>query len=710
MHYRTLLLGNLAMFRSVWKPLLAVNLAATIFTSAFLLFQVQPIISKYILPWFGGSPAVWTTCMVFFQCVLFGGYLYAHALSKLRSVTAQMLVHVALLLVALSLLPITPDDAWKPNSAEQPTWHILCLLAVSVGLPFFMLATTGPLIQAWFSRTLTGQSPYRLYALSNVGSLAALLTYPFWVEPALDLDQQAGWWSTGFVAFAILCAVAAIVVSLVTRGGTRTASEPATPQATAAAPPQLQHALAWLGFAAFASFMLLATTNHVCQDVAVIPFLWVVPLALYLLSFIIAFDHPRWYLRRMFALSAVGLLCAVALVDQLITTGSGVAFSFVQEVSLYFAALFAVCMVCHGELARLKPHPQHLTFYYLVISAGGAIGGLFVSLLAPVLFHTYLEWKIGLLVGVVLASLVAMAAYEQLRPAQLRRMAMFAPLLLLLFVGINCAPAILGTHNGIVDVQTRSFYGTANVVERDVADPAQHKMLMYSGRIVHGVQFAAAEKRDQPNAYFGPQSGVGRIFTLLQNQPNARVGVIGLGAGTMAAYCQPGQYFRFYEVNPRMQELAEEYFSYLSDCKGICDVVMGDGRLSLEREAPQQFDLLVLDAFSGDAVPTHLLTREAMDAYLRHLTPNGSLAFNISNRYLNLVPVVKRLAEHGGFTALHVSSKGDSAAWQFPAEWMLLVRDEPTLAALKPYAHDDAEDKQFALWTDHYSNLFEILK
>ena len=693
---------------STLRRLLAINFAATILTSAFLLFQVQPIISKYILPWFGGSPAVWTTCMVFFQCVLFGGYAYAHLLERIPNSKVQMAIHLLLIGLAFALLPITPEAAWKPTADEQPTWRILCLLAVSVGLPYFVLSTTGPLIQTWFSRAFVGQSPYRLYALSNVGSLAALLSYPFLVEPAFDLDAQAGWWAVGFALFALLGGVAAITTALFAKpkadANTTSVTEPFTP-------PTWGDRLLWLGLPAFASMMLLATTNHVCQDVAVIPFLWVLPLSLYLLSFIICFDHERWYWRRAYALAAVFLLCGVAAVDQLITTGSGVAFSFSQELTLYFLALFAICMVCHGELARLKPHPRYLTEFYLLISAGGALGGLFVSLVAPLVFKTFFEWKIGLVLGTVIAAVVALIAAGKFSAAQRRRLLLFAPLLLLIFVGINCAPALLRQEHEPIEVQTRSFYGTANVLERDVDDPDQHKFLMYSGRIVHGVQFAKPDKRNQPNAYFGPQSGVGRMFGRVANKPEARVGVIGLGAGTMAAYSHPGQYFRFYEINPEMQKLAERYFTYLKDCRGKYDVILGDGRLSLEREPPQQFDLLVLDAFSGDAVPAHLLTSEAMDIYLKHLKPNGELAFNISNRYLNLVPVIQRLADHGRFTALHISSPGNPEQGQFPAEWMILSRDPATLAALKPFAHAGTQvDPQFALWTDHHSNLFEILK
>jgi hypothetical protein len=689
------------------KRLLAWNFAATILTSAFLLFQVQPIISKRILPWFGGSPAVWTTCTVFFQCVLVVGYAYAHALQRLPSRKAQMAVHLLLIVLSVGLLPISPDQTWKPIADELPTWRILCLLAVSVGAPFFVLSTTGPLVQTWFSRAFVGRSPYRLYALSNVGSFAALVTYPFIVEPALDLNTQSQWWSIGFCLFIAMSAAAAIAVALLpARDSTNQAVSQLIPS------PPFGFRFLWLALPAFASMMLLATTNHICQDVAVIPFLWILPLGLYLLSFIIAFDAEHWYLRRTYAAAALALLVAAAVIDHLATTGSVIGFSFVQELLVYNVGLFAICMVCHGELARLKPHPRHLTSYYLTVSLGGALGGLFVSLVAPILFTTYFEWQLGLIGGGLLAGLVLLISQGSVSPVRQRRMAIAATLLFVAFAGINCVPQSQVTvGGGKVVVTTRSFYGTANVLERFIDNPQQHQFQLVSGRIVHGVQFVKPEKRLLPTAYYGKHAGVGRVLDRLATTPDTKIGAIGLGIGTIATYCTPQQSIRFFEINPEVKRLAERYFSYLQDCRGQHEVVLGDGRLSLEREAPQNFDLLVIDAFSGDAIPTHLLTREAMDIYRKHLSQNGELAFNISNRYLDLVPVVEQLAQYAGFTALHIASPGDEANGVFAANWMILSRSADTLAALRPFASGQVSDKsQVALWTDDHSNLFEILK
>jgi hypothetical protein len=692
------------MNKTLSTRLLLVNYALTTLLSALLLFQVQPIISKYILPWFGGSPAVWTTSMVFFQTLLFAGYAYAHVLVEYLRPRWQAAVHVALLAVAVAMLPIVPDVRWKLGAESAPTWRILCLLTVSVGLPYFALSATGPLVQAWFSRTLADRSPYRLYALSNVGSLVGLLGYPFFVEPRFALARQTWLWAVGFAVFAALCALAALCAGWARRPATYDDSPETRGLATR---PTWQNRALWLALPALASLMLLATTNHVCQDVAVIPFLWVAPLSLYLLSFIICFDHPRWYRRREFAIATLVTLAGVMLVDQLITTGSGVAFSFRTELAVQLFGLFCLCMLCHGELVRLRPHPRYLTSFYLMISAGGALGGMFVSLVAPRLFSTFFEWRLGLLVGCLVAVRVVFDAQPQsfIR----RRFAVIAPVLLAIFAALHYAPRFQAAARSELFATARNFYGVISVVERDVEDPARHKRSFYSGRIVHGLQFTDSRKRGQPTAYFGRSTGVGQALAELADRQDLRVGVVGLGVGTLAAYAEPGQTFRFYEINDDVLRFARQYFTYLQDCRGKCDVVLGDGRLSLEREAPQRFDLLVLDAFSGDAVPTHLLTKEAFDIYSRHLGPDAVVAVNISNRYLDLGPVVAGLADRFGYRVRRVSSPGNPALGQFPAEWIVLARGN-ALGVPQVKTGDDSRGQRKILWTDDHSNLFEILK
>jgi len=682
------------------------NYALMTLLSAVLLFEVQPIISKFILPWFGGSPAVWTTCMVFFQTVLFAGYAYAHLSEKYFSPLVQAIVHVGLIAAAVALLPIIPSESWKSAVETAPTFRILCLLAVSVGLPYFVLSATGPLVQAWFCRSLAGRSPYRLYALSNFGSLVALLGYPFYVEPRYAVGDQATIWSSGFWLFAALGATAAVTAALAARRGE---------QQSASLREEFDGAItwkrraAWLGLPALASMMLLATTNHVCQDVAVMPFLWVAPLSLYLLSFIICFDHPRWYHRQGFAIATAVTLGGVTLLDQLITGGSGIAFTFTQELALHFSALFCLCMLCHGELFRLRPNPKHLTGFYMMISAGGAVGGMLVSLVAPHVFSSFAEWRIGLVVGCMLAVWVLFA--DQPQSFIHRRFVPLAALLGLVYLGLNTLPQFKAAADHELYRSARNFYGVISVLERNMDIPDQHVYRFYSGRIVHGLQFADEAKRREPTAYFGRNTGVGQAFAALDNRPDLRVGVIGLGIGTLAAYAPEHSYFRFYEINADVEKFANDYFSYLRDCQGQHDVVIGDGRLSLENEPPQQFDLLVLDAFSGDAVPTHLLTKQAFEIYQKHLQSGATVAVNISNRYLDLSGVIAGLADQFGYDLRRVTSPGDPVAGYFPADWIVLTpRGKGISQTLTADGASAPVTAPHVLWTDDHSNLFEILK
>jgi hypothetical protein len=563
------------------------------------------------------------------------------------------------------------------------------------------------LVQAWFSRTFADRSPYRLYALSNVGSLVGLLGYPFFVEPRFALARQTGLWALGFAAFAALCALAAVCAAWARKPA---AGEAPGETQLAEAPPTWPQRLSWLLLPGLASMMLLATTNHVCQDVAVIPFLWVAPLSLYLVSFIICFDHPRWYLRRGFAIAALVTLGGVMVMDKLITGGAGVAFSFREELALQLGGLFALCMVCHGELVRLRPHPRYLTSFYLMIAAGGALGGMFVSLAAPRVFSTFFEWRIGLVLGCLLAARVVFDSQPQ--SFFRRHFAVLAPGLLVVFLGLHALPQFQAAARHELFTSARNFYGVISVLERDVEDPAQHKFNFYSGRIVHGLQFTEAAKKHEPTAYFGRATGVGQALAEVARRKDLRVGIVGLGVGTLAAYAQPGHTYRFYEINDNVLRFAEKYFSYLADCRGHFDVVLGDGRLSLEREAPQNFDLLVLDAFSGDAVPTHLLTKEAFEIYRKHLRPDSLIALNISNRYLDLAPVVAGLADHFGYSMRQVHSPASAQLGQFPADWIVLSRGGPADGVAETRTGDASGSlaPRKVLWTDDHSNLFEILK
>ena len=759
--------------------------ALTIFTGAFLLFQVQPLIGKYILPWFGGGPGVWTTCMLFFQMLLLGGYAYAHFTSRWLKPRAQAIVHMVLLLAALALLPITPSDSWKPHGGGNPTLQILALLAVSLGLPYFVLSATGPLIQQWFSRTRPGASPYRLYALSNVGSLLALVSYPFFFETHFTRKTQAGLWEWGLVAYVLCCGFCAVrlwrseVQSLKSKVQSRESEEgltDGTPPPTAVS--ALNHPLStinqvlWLLLPACASVLLLATTNKLCQDVAVIPFLWVLPLALYLLSFIICFDSPRWYVRYPFTLAliaALGGLCWALFAAS--------DWPLSRQVAMYGGGLFICCMVCHGELYRLKPDPRHLTGYYLMIAAGGALGGLFVAIAAPLLFTDYYEMHWGLFLCGLLFLLVCVTAGAGSATGNEWRW-LSCTLALLVFGGLDWALAWLGGHTkavprgcfvglrlgmwavlillvvswvarkkfrdfqhwrfltcawlalGLIALgatlwtqarasrsdrvyQSRNFYGVLTVYEHEKKDPLSHYFLLQHGRITHGLQFADPVQATWPISYYGPESGIGLVTAALP-AGRRRIGVVGLGTGTMAAFGRAGDYLRFYEINPQVQAVATSWFSYLPKCPGKVEVAPGDARLSLENEPPQQFDLLVLDAFSSDAIPVHLLTKEAFEVYARHLNTNGVIAVHISNHYLDLEPVVVNLAREFGYKLASIEfEENDDEWWLYSLTWVLLSHNEHIMNSpdiRKASGSVKTDSSKVPLWTDDFASLFQILR
>ena len=691
------------------------RLCLTIFLSAFLLFQVQPLIGRYILPWFGGGPAVWTACMLFFQLLLLVGYAYAHLISSRLGQRTQAWLHMALLAASLWFLPIEPDaSVWKPLAPDEPTGYILALLLATVGMPYVLLSSTAPLIQRWFSLTYPGQAPYRLYALSNAGSLLALLTYPFVMEPSLTLGAQVDVWSVAFAVFAILCAWSAVRFARL--------PAPATPHAATGdmggsdPKPAVPTILLWLGLAAMGSVMLLATTNQMCQEVAVIPFLWVLPLSLYLLTFIISFEHERWYRRR-----PTGLLLAASSVAAVIVLAGGAFIPLWIQIIAHSVTVFACCLSCHGELARAKPDPRHLTLFYLAVAGGGALGGTFVALAAPRLFAGYWEYHLGL-AGCVL--LVLIAWYRDGVGARLFR----RPRDLWVRVGVVYALLVLTLlyqthrHTSNALAVSRNFYGVLRVDERvDLGGP---KLTLTHGRIVHGYQYQAPQKRLWPTAYYGPDSGVGLTLTHHPNRKTGnphgtglRVGIVGLGAGTIAAYGQANDYFRFYEIDPDVLDYSDEYFTYRSASAARLDVVLGDARIRMEREiadgSPRRLDVLAVDAFSSDAIPIHLITREAAALYWKHLKDDGVLLFHISNRSLDLAPITRALAEDCDCEAIRIHSAKDEARGVSKATWVALTRNQDFLAteairnAAAPWNDDDRPP---LLWTDDYAALWQVLK
>jgi hypothetical protein len=656
--------------------------AAAIFLGAFLLFQVQPLLTKWILPWYGGGPDVWTTCALFFQAALFAGYAYAHGIARRPGA-----VHLALIAAALVTLPPAPGERWKPAGPGHPVGPILLLLAANVGLPFLLLSSTGPLVQAWFARTYPARSPYRLYALSNAGSLAALLTYPLIVEPRLGLRMQSTVWTWAFGALAVLHAAAAIAVPR---------AAPAA-EGEEAAPPTVRRRVAWVVLPAFASAMLLATTSQITQDVAVVPFLWVLPLAVYLVSFIVAFDYPAAYRPEFLAPATVVLSLAAALVYYLQPHGTA---GMLAGVGITLAVLFCLSLLCHGEAAALKPEPRRLTGYYLSLAGGGALGGLFAGLIAPRIFSTLFEWKLGLGITTLAAGVGTAWAWRGFLRAHLN---LAAALGVIVLVGFALQAGLLAHYRDVVE-SSRNFYGVVAVERRDGGLDLVH------GRVLHGRQLVDEPRRRKPLTYYVEGSGLGRVLDFFRERPDLRVGGVGLGSGTIAAYVRhPSQELRFYEINPEMERIARLHFTYLKDCPGRVEVVLGDGRLSLEREAPQGFHVLALDAFSGHSVPVHLLTAEAMKSYARHLAPDGAVAIHVSNHVLDLAPVARGAARANGLAAVRVDYRPVEKEEASASSWVICTRNEALLQTLRAHASTAAERPE-ATWTDDASDLFSILR
>ncbi len=677
--------------------------ACTIFLSAFLLFAVQPMIGKIILPWFGGSAAVWSTCLLFFQAALLAGYFYADRSTRLLRPKRQATLHIALMAVSLALLPVLPSPGWKPTHAGDPSLRILLLLTATIGLPYLLLSTTTPLLQAWYVASKPGVIPYRLFALSNFGSLLALLSYPVFVEPVFTTHGQAYGWSGIYVLFVLLCAAVAWTAM---RKAPLPSQETTIP--VPAPPPPWTIRIVWTALAACSSALLLAISNHLSQNVAPIPFLWVLPLAVYLLSFILCFERDRVYNRAVFLPLLVIALDGAAYA---IYANEGNP-NIVWAIPTFVATLFICCMVCHGELARLKPDPRHLTSFYMMISLGGTLGGVFVAIVAPHVFHTYLELPLSMIACSALAAIVLWIAPQHWKgkiPVAAVRIAMLA-----FTVGLAVH---LGYEKHLSDrrfrVSVRNFYGVLRV--RDIPgdqDTTGVRRLIH-GTINHGEQLLDPAHRDEPTSYYGPFSGMGRAMGYLQKRGPVRVAVIGLGAGVTASFCRPGDVFRFYEINPLALSIASTWFTFLRDCKADHQVLMGDARLTLEAQPSQQFDLMAIDAFTSDAIPVHLLTREAFALYFRHLKPQGILAVHVSNRYLDLVPVVSRNAHDFGKASVDVDDEDEEEDYFANSDWVLVASDAAIFrdAAFKSSSVEPARIRpNLRPWTDDYSNLFQILR
>jgi hypothetical protein len=682
-------------------PLVAVTIAL----SAFLLFLVQPIIAKQILPWFGGTSAVWTTCMVFFQVVLLGGYAYAHALSSRASPRNQARVHIALLAASLAFLPILAREGFKPVGDEDAALSILWLLAATIGLPYFLLSSTGPLLQRWIAHRFPEKTVYRLFALSNFGSLLGLLAFPFLIEPFAPTATQAYAWSAAYALFALACAVTAWQAQrvLTARAGEPAAAAGAVAalDAQAAAPGLRDYAL-WLALAALGSVLLLSTTSHITQNIASVPFLWVLPLTLYLLTFVLAFEGRGgrgWYERRWWLLPTLLLVVAMSWA---LSASRGV-LDIGVAVPLYCAGLFFACMFCHGELAHAKPAPRYLTHFYLTLSAGGALGGLAVGLLAPRVFPAYFELPLALFALAAIASWLVVDNRTLIGPALIA----------------SAATAYSGwqyvdfVQQGTIVMQ-RSFHGTLRV--RETGSEEQQVRRLLHGVIMHGEQFTVASDRLEPGTYYARSSGIGLAIAARQAAGPVAMGFVGLGVGTLSAYGRAGDLLRFYELDPQVIDVAQRHFTYLGASRAAIEFVIGDARLSLERElsrgGPRGYDVLAIDAFSSDSIPVHLITREAIELYARHLAPDGIIAVHISNRFLDLKPVLANIARATGLAAQLVSDSPQDDRTASSTDWVLLARDPAVLGDPQIAGRAEPLDPVpgFSLWTDQFNNLLDVLK
>ncbi|MBZ5528248.1 MAG: fused MFS/spermidine synthase [Acidobacteriia bacterium] len=665
--------------------------AAVIFLGAFLLFLIEPLLAKVILPWFGGSASVWATCLVFFQSTLLLGYAYADFTTRRFSPRQLSSFHVILLLASLALLPITPGAHWRPAPGGDPAWRILALLATSIGLPFLLLSVTSPLVQSWYARRRPGAQPYHLFALSNLASFLALLSYPFLIEPRTATDAQLHGWSWLYLAFVAFCAAAAWI----SRSAAVPEPSPAAGAAEADAPPELRTRLLWLALSACGSMLLLSVTNHLTQNVAPIPLLWVLPLALYLLTFAMAFNrrslYSHWLMVRLLAVMLGALGYAIY--------EPSFAEKLQVSVPLFGAGLFVCCLFCHGELYRLRPAASQLTRYYLTISLGGALGAIFVGLVAPYIFRNVYEFPLTLLVTALFALF---ALWREGWLARIFWSAAAVAMAVVLVLNIRAR-----REDSIVMV--RNFYAALRVTE--TKDDGRVIRTLLHGTIDHGEEFMDPAKHLLPISYYGPDSGVALALNKCCEGPK-KFGVIGLGTGTLAAFGKAGDTVRYYEINPQVVAIARNSFYFLRETPAKVELVLGDARLSLEREEPQQFDVLAVDAFSGDAIPVHLLTREAVALYFRHLKPDGILAIHTSNTYLDLAPIVKQIADQAGVFATLISNDDDDENMISTSDWVLLTKNK-SFAAL-PEIADAAEPivvpPKLRLWTDSYNNLFYILK
>jgi hypothetical protein len=679
--------------------------ALTIFCGSFLLFLVQPIIAKELLPQFGGSASVWLTCLVFFQSALLLGYAGADRFATVVPARLQLALVAVLVLAAAATLPIVPavhgGAAHGGLAATNPALGVLVTLAVTAGLPYVLVSTTTPVAQSWYARTLPGRSPYGLFALSNLASMLALFGYPLLLEPWVGTRWQAYGWSAAYLGWAALmvaCAGAARAA-----GGAAGAAHASVSAAAATdmpSPTARRHG-EWLLLSGLGSWLLLALTRHLTRDVAAIPLLWILPLAVYLLTFIVAFSNARWLSSRALTFCGVAalLLYAASTAWSSWPGAANEGLPIAAQIGVFCGVLAGTCLLCNGGLALSRPPPQHLTRFYLTLSLGGAGGAVLIGLIAPAVMNVDFDLETGM---VTCAVLVLWRMRRQHRGVLI--LSTVTAVLVLAAAGL----VVQQFYDGTV-MARRNFYGTLRVFDWDQEGAGRARSLA-NGVIVHGTQYLAPALAHRPTEYYGDASGIGHAMAALGKDPAPhRIGVIGLGTGTMAAYGRRGDVMRFYEINPQVIDIAHRQFTFLRDSGARVEVVLGDARLSLAAEPPQRFDVLVIDAFSGDAIPVHLLTVEALDLYLRHLQPHGIIAFHVSNLYLDLVPVVQRLAQARQLATVLVEADQEDD-FNTASSWVLVSPDPRTLARHEIAVVSQALPANTTrLWTDDFSDLLPFL-
>jgi spermidine synthase len=731
---------------------------ATTFLAAFLIFLVQPMVGKRLLPWFGGTPGVWTVCLAFYQTALFAGYAYAHFLIRVVSPRLQLGLHSILVAGAVFAPSVLPERAPTADAVSSPEADILMLLVRHVLLPFMVLAATGPLVQAWFARRYPERSPYPLYAVSNFGSMLALFIYPFFLEPQIGLVDTAEYWEAGFVIAVLFVLLTAILALLPESGGAQSVTAPEIPGTSRlgselgkktgpnpgeeAGRPSVTPSVIglWFALSAGAVVMLNGLTNRLCLDIASVPFLWILPLATYLATFVIAFSSDAAYRRKPLFALVIALLATSAYQllgsDRINTdphSGLAVAFeSLPAVIAYYILLLFGVCSILHGELHRLRPATQSLTLFYLCVSAGGATGGLFVGLAAPRLFSGYTEFGIGLALFLGLGAYAAARERGGVRRTwgglnwRLRVVGVLGLSLIgyEVFISIRVHPS--QTHEG------RNFFGVLRVLESGEGEDSVRFMM--HGTTLHGTQYTEGVWSTTPTSYFGRASSLATVMRMRPKGRPARVAVIGLGAGTIAAYARPKDSFRFYEIDPAVVYLARDSgdFTYLEKSQGEIEIRTGDGRLGLEIEQArgerQDFDILIVDAFSGDAVPVHLLTREAFEIYEDALAPDGIIALHLSNRHFDLTPIVARVGAELGLDHLMIASRRVPAWRTNPSKWVFLSNRRERLETMRLASRVQLEQLRIPsaahrfvriasspldrvpLWSDDFTNLFRSLR